>query len=65
MARDALTVAAQDAANIEPTPQPVEDDHLVPERPLGIDNRDVGDGEITARKIIIHIGGYCPHAVRI
>ena len=58
MARNPLAVAAQGAADLEPAPQAVENDDLVPEGSLCIDDHDIGDGEIDPRHVAVEIGPY-------
>ena len=65
MPGNALAVAAELPALIVPSPQAMEDDHLVPERALGIDHGYVRNGKVDPRHICINIRGDHPARVRI
>lgn len=45
MPRHALALLAKDASRLEPPARPVQNDDLIPERPLGNDRRDACDRE--------------------
>ena len=52
----AVRAAPQHAPDIIPAPKPMQDHHLVPERPFRIDDGDVGHAEVEADGLGVGIG---------
>lgn len=67
LSSDATRMAslAQLVSGLVPAPEPVNDDHLVPECPSGFDGRDVLDDEIQIWQVVRDIGPQWNRAMRL